>query len=473
MAVRSFPWQDGKFETQLRRKDGTLIEVLIRSMPEVDAQGELARYRSVALDLTELRARGDELERMNQRLRLINTELEDFTHVVSHDLKEPLRTLQAYSHILHEEYGALIGPDGFQYINHLIRASRRLGTLIDELLQLSQAGRITRAAGTFNLIEIVATVRQDLANLLEREKAALVTEGSLPDLVGDPVRITQLLTNLVANGLKYNQSEAPQVAIGAQPCADDPARVTIHVRDNGIGIDPAYHQQIFGIFRRLHKSDEYEGTGAGLAICKKIVEGHGGRIWVESQAGQGATFFFTLPCLPADRAAARNATVLGQERKSDTPSSATRRLSLPEVVNGAAPPPHIVLVEDQADIGMIIQKLGKRDGLVITWFPTAEEAWNQLQKMRPDLLLLDVNLPGMSGIELCQRIRTLAHLRDVPVAIFTPEQEPEQLQELRNAGADFFLTKDFLCQPTLWQQKLQELLNACGTHEPATSRADA
>ena len=228
---------------------------------------------------------------MNQRLQVINTELEQFTHVVSHDLKEPLRTLQAYSHLLAEEHAAQLGPDGFQYVSHLIRASRRLGLLIDELLHLSQVGRITRAPEPFNLIEIVATVRQDLVDLIHRKQATLRTEGALPDLSGDPTRITQLLSNLVANGLKYNQAAAPQILIGAQPCANDPSRVTIFVRDNGIGIDPAFHEQIFGIFRRLHQTEQYEGTGAGLTIVKKIVEAHDGRIWVESQLGQGAPFF--------------------------------------------------------------------------------------------------------------------------------------------------------------------------------------
>src|SRR5439155_18902419 len=160
-----------------------------------DEAGRFVRYRNAALDLSEknrlaneLRTRGDELERTNQRLRMINSELEAFTHVVSHDLKEPLRTLQAYSHLLAEEHAAQLGPDGFQYINHLIRASRRLGALIDELLNLSQAGRITREPRVFNLIEVVATVRQDLVHLIQRKEANILTEGSMPDVLGDTVR---------------------------------------------------------------------------------------------------------------------------------------------------------------------------------------------------------------------------------------------------------------------------------------------
>jgi PAS domain S-box-containing protein len=460
--AESMPSQEGELETQWRRKNGTLIDVWLHTVAVYDEAGNFVRYRSAAIDLTEknrlaneLRVRGDELERTNQRLRTINGELEAFTHVVSHDLKEPLRTLQAYSHILAEEHAAQLGPDGFQYINHLIRASRRLGALIDELLNLSQAGRITREPKAFNLNETVATVRQDLVDLIQRKEAGIVTEGSLPEVTGDPVRITQLLTNLVANGLKYNQNPRPQVVIGAKVCADDPARVTVFVRDNGIGIAPAFHDQIFGIFRRLHQADEFEGTGAGLAICKKIVEGHGGAIWVESELGQGAIFYFTLPRPPSKLAPTSNGTARKADEKQ--PPSKSRKTILQAHSNAQAAP-HIILVDDQSDVALIIQKLGKRDGLAITWFPTAEEAWDFLQLHSADLLLLDVNLPGMSGVELCRRLQGLPHLKDTPVAMFTPDQDAEALQELRAAGADYFLTKDLLCQPAEWQRKIQELL---------------
>lgn len=467
--AENMPKQEGELETQWRKKDGAIIDIWLHTIPVYDEAGQFVRYRSAALDMTEknrlaneLRTRGNELEGTNQRLRTINSELEAFTHVVSHDLKEPLRTLQAYSHILAEEHASELGADGFQYVNHLIRASRRLGALIDELLNLSQAGRVTRAPKIFNINQIVATVRQDLVDLIQRKEAIILTEGSLPNVIGDPVRITQLLTNLVANGLKYNKNPQPQVVIGGAPCPDAPNRTVISVRDNGIGIDPAFHSQIFGIFRRLHQGDEFEGTGAGLAICKKIVEGHGGRLWVESRLGQGATFFFTLP-LPS--AAKPAPTSNGAPRKAEAPSSKSRKTAIHADVNGKAPT-HIVLVEDQADVGMIIQKLGKRDGLDITWFPTAEDAWDYLRTARADLLMLDVNLPGMDGVELCRRIRVLDHLKDTPVAMFTPDQEPDKLDKLRAAGADYFLTKDLLCQPAQWREKVQELLAQIRQPEP-------
>jgi PAS domain S-box-containing protein len=459
--ARHTPSREGEFESRWRRRDGSIIAVWVRTVAVFDEKGGTVRYRSAALDLTErtrlateLRSRGDELERANGRLRQINSELEDFTYVVSHDLKEPLRTLQAYSHILAEEHSAQLGTDGFQYINHMVRASRRLGLLIDELLKLSQAGHTTRPPRVFNLIEAVATARQDLVDLIQRKEAMVLTEGSLPDIIGDPYRIVQLITNLIANGLKYNQNPAPKVVIGTQP-SDSSRRVVIFVRDNGIGIDPTHHEQIFGIFRRLHQSDQYEGTGAGLAICKKIVEAHNGKIWVESRRGEGATFLFTLPRAPADTPAAPGALAPEESSLRQVPTVVEARTPRPQ---RAPEHPQIVLVEDMVDVGMIIRKLGQKSGLNITWFTTAEEAWDYLQQHHPDFLLFDINLPGMSGVDLCQRVRTLPSLKDTPIALFSQDQDPARHNSLFAAGATFLLSKDLLCQPAMWQDKLRELL---------------
>ena len=303
--------QPGEVEMQWVKQDGTVIDMWIGTTTIRDASGAFIRSRSVARDVSEtrrlanaLRHKAGELVRSNDHLKRVNQELEEFTYVVSHDLKEPLRTLEAFSNFLRQDYGDQLEGDGKEFIGHLVQASRRLGRLIDDLLMLSRTGRVINTPRVYAWQPVVDTVLGDLHELISRKQAVVRVEGALPAVVGDPERVIQLLANLVSNALKYNQSARPEVVIGAVrpggvgpggPRKDDERFVTLFVRDNGIGIDPAYHDQVFRIFRRLHHRDDVEGTGAGLAICKRIVEAHGGRIWIESEAGRGATFLFTLP----------------------------------------------------------------------------------------------------------------------------------------------------------------------------------
>jgi PAS domain S-box-containing protein len=353
----------GDLETRWVKQDGTVFDVWIGTTIICDSQRGFLRSRNAALDVTErnlldneLQRKADDLARANLSLQRINRELEEFTYVVSHDLKEPLRTLLAFSTFLSEDHGPTLGEEGQDYLHHLIQASRRLSSLIDDLLTLSRAGRVMNTPRPFSWDQVIATVRSDLHDLIQRKQAVVRVEAPLPAAMGDSDRIIQLLTNLVSNALKYNPNPDPEVVIGSRPTEESgerraasgerrqdaraerseeqerdtaagasgfvtrhsplasssggsdrhrrasqgegepgPRLVTLFVRDNGSGIDPVYHEQIFRIFRRLHRRDEVEGTGAGLAICKKVVEAHGGRIWVESQPGQGSTFLFTLP----------------------------------------------------------------------------------------------------------------------------------------------------------------------------------
>jgi PAS domain S-box-containing protein len=268
--------------------------------------------RFVAQDVTtrkrleaEVHEKNQRLAQANEELSRKNRELDEFVHVVSHDLQEPLRTLIAFSDFLLKDYGERLEPQGQEFVRYLVDASRRMRAMILEMLNLSRAGKVIGEFEEVDLQELTAVVLTDLRELIRSKNGRVQVKGELPVVWGDRDRIAQLLANLITNGLKYNQSGHPCVEIEAAAPAGrdlgegdgavDPGReATITVKDNGIGIDAQFHKQIFQLFRRLHTQEEYEGTGAGLAICSKIVQAHAGRIWVESAPGKGATFFIRL-----------------------------------------------------------------------------------------------------------------------------------------------------------------------------------
>jgi len=271
------------------------LRLRTRELTQVNEQ-----LRKINRELEELK---ESLAHANAELSRKNRELDEFVYIVSHDLQEPLRTLTAFSDFLLQDHAEQLDSEGHQYVRRLADASRRMRSMIHGLLNLSRAGKVTDEFGPVPLAELVADVRADLGELIRSRQAELRLVS--PDVVlsGDRRRLLQLVANLVSNGIKYNACAIPGVEIGtiapADECQTDlgsPGRwVTIFVRDNGLGIDPRHHQRIFQLFRRLHSQEEYEGTGVGLAICCKIAQAHGGRIWVESTPAAGATFFVTLP----------------------------------------------------------------------------------------------------------------------------------------------------------------------------------
>jgi len=245
-----------------------------------------------------LRAAHEELSRRAQDLARSNGELQQFAYVASHDLQEPLRMISSYTQLLMRRYGKLFDEDATEFMDFIVDGAARMKQLIEDLLAYSRVGTRGREPEP---TDAQAALDQALANLRAaiESSGATVTHDALPVVRADAPQLAQLFQNLVGNAVKFRGAEPPRIHVGVREKDD---QVVLSVRDNGIGIDPQYFERIFVIFQRLHSKAEYEGTGIGLAICKKIVDRHGGRIWVESQPGQGSTFYCTLPRVLEGRA---------------------------------------------------------------------------------------------------------------------------------------------------------------------------
>ena len=229
-----------------------------------------------------LKAKTADLERSNQ-------ELEQFAYVASHDLQEPLRMVNSYVQLLSSRYKDKLDADANEFIHFAVDGSNRMRNLINSLLEFSRVNRI-KPFTWMEMDKVVEEVLIDLSSMIS-ENGAIIHYGDLPQIYGDQVLIGQLFQNLIANAIKFRGIPEPEITISCEKRKDD---YFFAVKDNGIGIKKEYAEKIFVIFRRLHGMERYPGTGIGLAICKKIVERHGGRIWVESEPGKGATFYFTL-----------------------------------------------------------------------------------------------------------------------------------------------------------------------------------
>lgn len=239
----------------------------------------------------QLREQAKELEALNRELQRSNAELQQFAYIASHDLREPLRKVASFADLLKRRLGPALDASGDQYLSFMVDGVTRMQAMIDDLLEYSRAGRGERSYQPVELDGIVDHVLRDLEPAVAEAKAKIERQ-KLPTASCSPTEFARLIQNLVANALKFRGDKRPKIQIGVER---EGAYWRFHVRDTGIGIDPAFHERIFAIFKRLHRREQYPGSGIGLAICKKIVESHGGRIWVESREGEGATFFFTLP----------------------------------------------------------------------------------------------------------------------------------------------------------------------------------
>jgi chemotaxis family two-component system sensor kinase Cph1 len=288
---RALPWMASQLEAAADLRRVVAGHVLRRNAELLGRNTALEA--KVAERTAELIAAGEALTRHSDELALSNAELEQFAYVASHDLQEPLRTVVSYVQLLARRYQGKLDPDADEFIDFAVDGAKRMQLLISDLLAYSRVGRQERAMST---VDLGIVFRRALANLTPaiEESRAEITTDALPEVLGDASELEQLLQNLLSNAIKFRGAAAPLIHVGAAKVG---SIWTISVSDNGIGIAAEYHERIFVVFQRLHTRAQYPGSGVGLAICRKIVERHGGHIGVDSSPGRGAKVSFTMPAV--------------------------------------------------------------------------------------------------------------------------------------------------------------------------------
>ena len=283
------------YALEIQHKDGSIIPVLYNASVYQDESGKVIGVFAAARDVTTLKKAEIMLKLKIEELKRSNEELEQFAYVSSHDLQEPLRMITSYLQLLQRKYQGNLDDKADKYINFAVDGAVRMQNLIIDLLEYSRVDTGDDEPGSIDCKFILNKVLFDIKAVI-KENNATISHDPLPEVMADSTQIVQVFQNLIINGIKFHGEEAPKIHISAEKIANE---WVFSVQDNGIGIDPQYSERIFEIFKRLNSRDRYPGTGMGLAICKKIVERHGGRIWVESKLGKGSTFYFTLPINPA------------------------------------------------------------------------------------------------------------------------------------------------------------------------------
>lgn len=279
-------------ETTRRHKDGRLIDMSIAVSPIVDANGEVIGASNIGRDISARKQTEAQLQMTNQELMRSNKDLEQFAYIASHDLQEPLRAVSGCVQLLGSHLAEHMDDKADEYMGHVVDGATRMQALIEDLLMYSRAGRIDAEFQSIDTNKVVTTALQNLSRAIE-ESAAVIDCDSLPPVNAISAQLALVFQNVIANAIKFRHKQRPlRISISSSLEGDNTC--VFAIKDNGIGIEPQFFERIFVIFQRLHTRQEYSGTGLGLALCKRIIEHHGGKIWVDSTAGVGTTIFFAL-----------------------------------------------------------------------------------------------------------------------------------------------------------------------------------
>ncbi|MBY0359340.1 MAG: response regulator [Candidatus Obscuribacterales bacterium] len=409
-------------------KDGHEFPIEIVIFRTKEEEDDDYMYCAFVRDITERKQANEELERRVQErteeLTRSNEELRQFAKVASHDLQEPLRAVQGFANLLADGARDKLDKDSQEFIDYILDGTQRMQQLIQSVLLHSSVTYDDESENTIST-DCDSAMEEVLANLNAsvNETGAQLDIDNLPDVAVERWQVIQLFQNLISNAIKYRGQEAPRIHVSAERTVND---WLFSVRDNGIGIDAKYSDKIFDMFARLHGKTKYSGTGMGLAICKKIVASHGGKIWVESEVGNGSIFLFTLPA-------------------ADKPQ---RRVEMENNIE-------ILLVEDTPSDIRLTQEALKRSDLKYTLNVVNDgvEAMEYLNKLKgspnerlPDIILLDLNMPRKNGHEVLTEIKDDPVLRKIAVVLLTVSQREEDVMEALKLKMNYYLAKPVTAQ---------------------------
>jgi PAS domain S-box-containing protein len=283
--------QGFQMEYRLRRADRVYRWILHSGMPRFTPNKSFAGYIGSCIDITERKDMEDKLNRQAVELQWMLAELQQFARLATHDLQEPLRMVTCYVQLLAQRYHNRLDENAERWITYAVEGSKRLQRLILDLLAYHEIGTQMQKLTSVECESVLTGALTDLRGSIA-ERGAIVTHDPLPTVWGDASQLQVLFRNLISNGIKFHRQEPPHVHISATHTENT---AVFSVRDNGVGIEPQHIERLFLVFQRLHSQEPYPKPGVGLAMCRKIVRGHGGRIWIESESGKGTTFFFTIP----------------------------------------------------------------------------------------------------------------------------------------------------------------------------------
>ncbi len=405
------------YETVRVKKNGEQFFVSLTVSPLKDKEGKIVGVSKIVRDISSRKSAEELLNITMKNLERSNKELGQFAYVASHDLQEPLRMISSYVQLFSNRYKDKLDNDARDFIHYIVDGAVRMQNLINNLLEFSRLNTSKNPMMLCDCNSVMDKVRENIV-MWNEDKKIMISSDVLPNVIAFEKQMEQLFQNLISNGIKYNTSALPMVHIAA---TEGNSEWRFSVTDNGIGIESKYHESIFGMFQRLHSREEYSGTGIGLAICRKIVEIHGGRIWLESEPGKGSVFYFTLPKIIEESKVTFKKDVINK-RSFDWHGKT------------------ILIAEDFGFNFEILNAIFQETGIDIIHAVNGIDAVDKLQKHpETDVILMDIRMPKMDGIEATQSIRQFN--KTIPVIIQSALMDKEDSEKAIAAGCTDYLMK--------------------------------